>query len=88
MGTTRDADALPMLEMACPEIFATHIGRIEPAGGGNVRVYVCVQRGRAIEPIYTVVIPIENLAVMARQCQHAVSDVHNRLQFEEMQTAH
>lgn len=81
MGVSRGDDALPMLEMSCPEFYVSHIGRIESAGGDNLRLYMCVKRGNALEPVYSVVIPIDILASMARQCQHAVAHAHNELQF-------
>lgn len=72
-------ETLPMLEIACPEYFVTNIGRVESAGRGNVRVYCCVQKGLAMEPAYTVVVPIESLAVMARYCLKVAADHHNQL---------
>lgn len=49
---------LPMLEMSCPEFFATHIGRVEPAGGDCVRIYFCVLKNGVLEPVYTRIAPL------------------------------
>jgi hypothetical protein len=73
-------DPLPMLDMSCPEFYITTIGRIESAGGDNLRLFCCVQRGNALEPICTLVIPMDLLAANSRQCLHAVADHHNQLQ--------
>jgi hypothetical protein len=77
MGSSREPDALPMLESSCPEFYATDIGRIEPAGGDNVRIYMCVRRGKVLEPIFTVVMPIGAMSVSARIAMHAAAEAHN-----------
>jgi len=40
-----------------PEFFVTHVGAIEEAGDGLMRVVSCVQRHRALVPVYSKVIP-------------------------------
>ena len=79
MGTSKEIDAPPMLEVSCPEYYATEIGRIEPAGGDNLRIYMCVRKGKIMEPIFSVIIPIGALAVCARRSLQAASDHHNDL---------
>jgi hypothetical protein len=90
MGSGRDTESPTMLESSCPEYYATTIGRIEPAGGDNLRIYMCVQRGRVLEPMFSVVIPIAALAHCARISMHAAADAHNAaiLQRVAEQTAH
>lgn len=86
MGSSRETDAPTMLEMSCPEFYAHVIGRIEPAGGDNLRIYMCVRRGRVLEPIFSVVIPITELAQCARQSLIAASERHTELMM--LTTAH
>jgi hypothetical protein len=77
MGTSRETDAPPMLEISCPEYFVTTIGRIEPAGGDCLRIYMCVRRGSVLEPMYSLVMPISELANCAREVLFAAADHHN-----------
>lgn len=56
---------LEMIEMPCPDFYATHLGKVEDAGGGNVRLYLCIRRGDHLEPVYSVVIPGDCLHGMA-----------------------
>lgn len=88
MGMERPEAALPMLEMSCPEYFVTDIGKIEHAGGGNLRVWCCVRRGNVLEPVYTVVIPHDLLSQCARTCLQAAADVHNQITFRLPLSAH
>jgi hypothetical protein len=84
MGSSKETDALPMLEISVPEFFATEIGRIEPAGGANLRIYMCVRRGKVLIPVFSVVLPIAELALCARMSLHAASDRHNELLLEDI----
>jgi hypothetical protein len=77
MGTSRGDDAPPMLEVSCPEYYCTEVGRIEPAGGDNLRIYMCVRRGSILEPMYSVVMPIAALSIAARVALFAAADHHN-----------
>ena len=79
MGTSKEIDAPPMLEVSCPEYYATEIGRIEPAGGDNLRIYMCVRRGNILEPMFSVVLPVKALALCARKSLHAAADHYNDL---------
>ena len=54
-----------------PEFFYTTIGRTEPAGGGCVRVYCCIERGGNLIPQLTVVMPAGSLLIAARQAEEA-----------------
>lgn len=71
---------LPMLEMSCPEYFVSDIGTVEDAGGGAVvRLYLCVRRGQALEPVASVVCPEafrQDLAraLLAREPKRLVQD--------------
>lgn len=56
---------LEMMEMSCPDFYATHLGKVEDAGGGNIRLYLCTRHGGHLEPVYSVVIPGECLHQMA-----------------------
>jgi hypothetical protein len=79
MGASWETDTPPMLEISCPEYFCTSIGRIEPAGGNCLRIYMCVRRGSVLEPMYSVVMPIEELAGCARLALFAAADHHNEM---------
>jgi hypothetical protein len=79
MDSSVGNDAPPMLELSCPEFYATEIGRIEPAGGENLRIYMCVRRGKVLEPMFTVVIPIAELARCARLSLSAAAARHTEL---------
>lgn len=70
-----NANALPMLEMTCPEFYITHIGRIEDAGGGNFRLWCCILRNGALEPTVTMIVPKDFLAKNSAQCIEAVNAV-------------
>ena len=76
MGTGKKADPLPMLELSVPEFFVCKIGRVEPAGGDCVRIWMCNIKGNFLEPACTLVIPIADLAVNSRQCLHAAAALH------------
>lgn len=84
MGSARETDALPMLECSCPEYYATEIGRIEPAGGDNLRIYMCVRKGKYLEPMFTVVLPIAAMASCARVALHAAAERHNEIVMGEV----
>ena len=40
-----------------PEFFVTHVGEIEDAGDGLVRVVRCVQRHNVLVPVYSMISP-------------------------------
>lgn len=79
MSAFEETDAQPMLDMSCPEFYVTTI-RTEPAGGDNLRIFCCVQRGSALEPVCSLIVPIDMLAANSRQCLQAAADHHNQLQ--------
>ena len=45
----------------CPEFYAPHIGLIEDAGCGNLRIFRCVKRGGMLVPVFSLIAPIETL---------------------------
>lgn len=45
-----------------PEFVATAVHRVEPVGGGMVRVYYALERAGAWEDQFTVLMPIESIA--------------------------
>ena len=60
-----------------PEFFVTHT-KIEPAEGGNLRVFCYVKRHtNRLHLLYTVIVPPADLATMARKSLSAASDAHN-----------
>jgi hypothetical protein len=40
-----------------PEYFTTHIGAIEDAGNGMIRVIRCIERGGSLIPVVSCVVP-------------------------------
>jgi hypothetical protein len=44
-----------------PEFFVTTLGRIESAGGGCVRAYMCAERGGLLVPQYMTVMPMRHM---------------------------
>jgi len=88
MGTLRETDAPPMLECSCPEFFVTTVGRVEPAGGDNLRLYMCVRRGSVLEPMFSVVMPVSALAESARMALIAAAEHHNEITLQEAMTEH
>jgi hypothetical protein len=40
-----------------PEYFSTHLGALEDAGGGMIRVIRCVQRNGVLVPVCSIVMP-------------------------------
>jgi hypothetical protein len=79
MGASWETDTPPMLEISCPEYFCTSIGRIEPAGGNCLRIYMCVRRGSVLEPMYSVVMPITALSIAARMAMIAAAERHTEI---------
>ena len=63
-----------------PEFFVTSIGKVEPAGGGCVRIYYCIERGGNLVPQYTAVIPALSLLAVAKVAERAALEAFNREQ--------
>ena len=40
-----------------PEYFTTHLGDVEDAGGGMIRIVRCVQRGGVLIPVVSCIVP-------------------------------
>jgi len=60
-----------------PEVFITEI-KLEDAGGNNIRVFAYHTRhGNERHLVFTVIVPIGNLATMGRQALRAAVDVFN-----------
>lgn len=77
MGSSLETGSPPMLEVPCPEYFVTTIGRVESAGGDNLRFFMCVLRGTTLVPVYTVVMPTVQLVHAARAALFAAAEHHN-----------
>jgi hypothetical protein len=58
-----------------PEFYVTKIGKTEPAGGGCVRVYLCIERGNMLLTQFTVVMPALAMLEAARISQAAALEV-------------
>lgn len=44
-----------------PEFFTTHLGAVEDAGNGMLRIIRCVKRGGVLVPVVTLVMPAINV---------------------------
>ena len=66
-----------------PEFFVTSIGKVEPAGGGCVRIYYCIERGNNLIPQYTAVIPALSLLAVAKVAERAALEAFNREQMSD-----
>ena len=70
------------------EFFYTTIGKTEPAGGGCVRVYCCVEREGVLVPVFTVVMPAMSLVIAAKVAQEAGIDAFNKDALAGAMTTH
>lgn len=66
MGLYGQVADLPVLEISAPEFFWTHIGKVENAGSNCLRFYCCVQKGNVLEPVFTCVIPVQEVIAAGR----------------------
>lgn len=48
-----------LADVQVPEYFATDVGLIEDAGGGNCRMIRCIKRRGLLWPVYSLVTPTE-----------------------------
>lgn len=76
-GTTKMSDLGILDTFGVPEFFYTTIGKTEPAGGGCIRIYCCIERNGSLIPQLTVVMPAMSLLVAARQAEEAALEVFN-----------
>ena|SRR5690348_7537940 len=60
-----------------PEFYVTKIGKTEAAGGGCVRVFLCIERDGALIAQLTVVMPALSMLAAARIAEHAAFDAFN-----------
>jgi hypothetical protein len=71
----------PILKMAeiygVPEYFATDVGLIESAGGGNMRIVRCIKRGGILYPVFSLVTPTISMIRALPPVQQAAIKLHN-----------
>lgn len=60
-----------------PEFFYSVIGKTEPAGGGCIRIYCCIERGDNLVPVLTVVMPASSLLRAAKRAEDAAIEAFN-----------
>ena len=60
-----------------PEFYVTKVGKTEPAGGGCVRIYLCIERSGALLTQLTVVMPALSMLTAARRSEEAAIDAFN-----------
>jgi hypothetical protein len=69
MGTVIDC-------FGVPEYFVTHVGSIEDAGGGMVRIVRCIERNNVLIPVFSMVTPAIGMMrlgpIMREFCEHMV----------------
>lgn len=61
--------------IGAPEFYVTKIGKTEAAGGGCVRVYLCIERGNMLLTQFTVVMPALAMLEAAQVSQAAALEV-------------
>lgn len=61
-----------------PEHYVTHIGAVESAENGNVRVIRCIKRGGVLVPVYSVVSPLMNMSICASELRQAMQNIFDR----------
>lgn len=72
-------EGLEMLESyGVPEHFITDVGKIESAGGGNIRVFHYTRRDRLLVPVYTAVMHAESLIFNAEAVKRAALEIFRR----------
>lgn len=83
MSTTVTESGLKMVDFySVPEYFATHVGLIEDAGGGNMRIVRCIKRGSVLFPVYSLVTPTMNMIRTLPPVQQAAMQMHNLAQLD------
>lgn len=63
-----------------PEFFCTTMRKVEPIGGGCVRVYCSVECGDAWEDRFTILIPIAAALVSAQFVIKSANEIHTETQ--------
>lgn len=58
-----------------PEFFVTHVGEIEDAGGGNVRVFRCIKRCGVLIPVFSLVTPTFSMIPQAKEIMDAARNL-------------
>ena len=71
-----------------PEFFVTKVGKVEPAGGNCVRVYMCVERDGVLVPIYAVIMPALSMITATKRVQESAMCLFNQTQPGMQLTAH
>jgi hypothetical protein len=72
-----------------PEYYVEDIARVEPLGGGMVRLYIASERHNSLRIEYTIVLRKEKLADIGRMCLCIAADTHNNdLLWMETEGAH
>lgn len=58
-----------------PEFFVTDVGLVESAGGGNVRIIRCINRGNMLVPVFSLVTPMLNMITQAQVVRDAAKEL-------------
>lgn len=67
-----------------PEYFATDVGLIEDAGGGNCRMIRCIKRGGILLPVYSLVSPTMNLITQSAAVHAEASRILARYRADQV----
>lgn len=58
-----------------PEFFATDVGLLEDAGGGNCRMIRCIRRRGILLPVYSLVTPTLNMIKQSAAVHEAAAKI-------------
>lgn len=58
-----------------PEIFTTHLGALEDAGGGMMRVVRCVKRRGVLIPVVNLIVPAVNILQESGNFRHIAQQI-------------
>lgn len=61
-----------------PEYFATDVGDVEDAGGGNIRIVRCIKRGGVLVPVYSLVTPALQMVIDAPRVREVAIEILKR----------
>lgn len=73
---------------SAPEFYITDIGKAEFPSPHDVRFYLCVKRGSLLLVQFTCIIPVTDIAIMAREAMQIAAEHHNTMRLGAKITAH
>jgi hypothetical protein len=71
-----------------PEYYVEEIARVEPLGGGIVRLYVASERQGSLRVEYTVIMRMDRLADIGRVCMAIATEPNSDVPWLQPEVAH